>query len=255
MYPDVAPFDSNPLYSEYSPLGRNYGHPGVNTVMRMMFGQNYMPSPTGGQSMYDAMLQRNRSTEFMNLQRSGLVNNTFANRVGLGGNPILAMMGSSASPDSMLSRAISPFVGGNPMAAQMQLSSGLAGGGVMGNFGRMSPISSGESEDMMQSLEKRFYRTQAYEGIGGVREDINAQGKEAIRGIAKTSNRKEIFKNLGLGGLVDDKGNLSAGYEDFVNNFNIADDTETSKKIDLDTMARKAQSSNFSSQLNSLLKK
>lgn len=255
MYNDVQPFDSNPLYSEYSPLGRNFGHPVANFGMRMLFGQNYMPSSENGQSMHDAMLQRNRSTEFMNLQRSGFMNNGLAQRLGVGGNPVLGMLSGMASPDSALARTMSPFVGGNPMAAQMQVYAGLAGAGTMGNFGRMSPISAGETEGVMQSLEKKFYKSQAYEGAGGVREEINQQGKDVLRKIARGPNANKVFEDLGLSGIkVDAKGNIEAKGQEIISNFNVADDGELTKKMDTQSLVKKSQSSGFAAELDNILK-
>jgi len=227
----------------------------ANFGMRMLFGQNYMPSSENGQSMHDAMLQRNRSTEFMNLQRSGFMNNGLAKRLGAGGNPVLGMLSGMASPDSALARTMSPFVGGNPMAAQMQVYAGLAGAGTMGNFGRMSPISAGETEGVMQSLEKKFYKTQAYEGAGGVREEINQQGKDALRKIAKGPNANKVFADLGLSGItVDDKGDIQAKGKEIISNFNVADDGEMTKKMDTQALVKKSQSSGFAAELDNMLK-
>lgn len=254
---DVASFDSSDnLFSAYSPLGRNFGHPGVNTVMRLMFGQNYMPASDNGQSMHDAVLQRNRSTEFMNLQRSGLMNNGMASRVGLGSqHPLLGMLGSMASPDSALARTMSPFMGGNPMASQMQLYAGLAGSGVMGNFGRMEPISAGETENVMQKLEEQFYTRQKYAGPKGVREEINAKGKEAFRAIAATPNANEIYENLGFKGVKADKeGKLNAKGEEILKGLDIADENDpVGKRMDAQNTVKQGTASMLSAELDKVL--
>jgi hypothetical protein len=204
--------------------------------------------------MYDALLQRNRSTEFMNLQRSGLINNSMATRVGLGGNPLLGLMSGMASPDSAMARMASPFMGGNPMAAQMQLYAGLAGAGVMGNFGRMSSISVGETEDIMQSLEKKFYRTQSYPEV---QKEINAQGKQVLKDIARGPDANKIFEDMGFKGVkVDKEGNFNAKGEELLKNFNIADaDNEIAKKLASQTSAKSDQASMLSAELDDVLKK
>jgi len=228
----------------------------MNTAMRMMFGQNYMPASDNGQSMYEAMLQRNRSTEFLNLQRSGLMNNGMASRVGLGGNPLLGILGEFATPDSAMARTMSPFMGGNPMAAQMQLYAGLAGAGVMGNFGRMGAVSSGETEEIMQSLEKQFYKRQNYEGPGGVREDLNAQGKEVLRNIAKGPDANKIFRDMGFKGIEADKeGKLNAKGEELIKNFNVVDENDpVAQRIASQTSAKSAQADMLSADLEKALK-
>ena len=258
MYNDVEPFDSSDnLHSAYSPLGRNFGHPYINAAIQMLVGQNYMPASDNGQSMHDAVLQRNRSTEFMNLQRSGLMNNGMVSRMGLAGNPMVGMLGSIASPDSALARTMSPFLGGNPMAAQMQLYAGLAGGGVMGNFGRMGAITAGETEDTMQAIEKVFYKHQNFEGPGGAREEINAQGKQAFRNIAMGPDANKIYEDLGFKGVeVDKNGKLNAKGEEILNKLNIADDeNDLTKKMLTQAEAKKSTADSLTTDIDSLMAK
>lgn len=256
MYNNVDSFDSfDNIYSAYSPLGRNFGQPHLNFAMRHLLGQNYMPVSDNGQSMYEAMLQRNRSTDFMNLQRSGLMNNGMLNRVGLGSHPALGQLSVMASPDSALARTISPFIGGNPMAAQMQVYAGLAGAGVMGNFGRMGAISAGETENVMQSLENRFYTQQAYGGPKGVKEELKERGKEAFRSIARGPDANKIFADLGFSGVEVGKfGRLNAKGEQVLKNFDITADNPDNRIIDAQKSARTGNASMLSAELDSALK-
>lgn len=161
---DVNQFSPYQDFTEYSPFGRNYGNPMMNMMMQGMFGMNYMPKPQSGQSMYDSFIQKERSAQFMNLQRSGFMNNEIFKAAGISDNPALGMLGRFAgSPDGMAARLMSPLLGGNPMAASMQLYGGLTGAATMGNFGRVGNISAGETESMMQELSKNFYTRQAWE--------------------------------------------------------------------------------------------
>ena len=66
---NVASFNQDPIFSEYSPYGRNYGNPVANLLMKSLVGFNYAPKPQSGQGMYDAYFQRERSREFYNIQK------------------------------------------------------------------------------------------------------------------------------------------------------------------------------------------
>ena len=142
----------------------------------MLFRSNYMPQPLNGQSMYDSLIQRERSRQFAQLQASSFGNNALFKNLGIEGSPIMSMLGMmAASPDSMTGKLLNNVLGGNPMAASMQLYAGLAGSTQMGAFGRLDSISAGETESVMQSLANNFYKRQEYEGSGGIREGLRKE--------------------------------------------------------------------------------
>lgn len=174
------PYEAN---TSYSHMGKDFGNPMMNVMMSMMFGKNLMPSRDEGQSTYDSLIQRQRSQHFMHLQRSGAANNMLFKAMGINDNSMARSMSSMAmsSPDSAMGKLMSPMLGGNPMAASMQLYGGLAGANVMGNFGRQSNITVGETEDTMDALMNNMYKTQDYEGVGGVREELNKNTKKTPR--------------------------------------------------------------------------
>lgn len=183
---DPQSFSPYSQYSEYSPFGRNYGNPLLNGLMFSMFGFNYMPQMQSGQDMYDAFLQRSRSAYFMNLQRSSFMNNPYFQALGINKSPMAGMMGRAfGSPDGMLAKAMSPLVGGNPMAASMQLYAGLTGAFTMGGFGRTSDATADEVEGMMQALAQNFYNYKKYDGPQMKDLGVGAAGKSAARDIVK----------------------------------------------------------------------
>jgi hypothetical protein len=210
----MNPFEPNPIYSQSHPFGRRFtGNPLLNAGINIAAGEYGIPQPLSGQSMYDNFLVRERSRHFMNLQRSGMMNNMLFKKFGLSDNNTLSAMSMFAmSPESAFNKGMSPMVGGNPVAASMQLYAGLAGANVMGNFGRMGGVTVNETQQMMSSLAKNFYTSQQYEGKGGVREGLDKLTTKKLMNIAdaaassKTASRantKEAFQKEGLA-LDDD---------------------------------------------------
>ena len=196
----IKPFDPYGANTTYSHLGKNFGNPMVNMMMSMAFGHNLMPAIDDGQSNYDAFIQRQRSQHFMQLQRSGAVNNQLFKAMGINNNPLAGMVSSAAmsSPDSALGRLMSPLLGGNPMAASMQLYGGLTGASTMGNFGRIGNISVGETESTMAALTNNIYKSQNYEGPGGVREELNAKARKRVQDLAGDAKNDDYLKAMGI---------------------------------------------------------
>lgn len=191
------PFEDN---YEYSHGGRNFGNPLINAAMHGLFGRNLMPEPRNGQDMYDSLIQRERSQHFMNLQSSGFSNNMLNQSLGLSG-PAATMVGRFAgSPDGGLARMLSPMVGGNPMAASMQTYASLSGASTMGAFGRLHSASESESQEVMNSLADNFYKTQRYEGRGGIAEELQQDSNKFLKGLID-KNDKASVKHLEDSGL------------------------------------------------------
>jgi hypothetical protein len=199
----VFNLDSDEMSSIFSPLKRQYGNPIINLLMGIATGNNYMPQPVNGQSMYESMIQRERSKQFAQLQSSSFGNNALFQNLGFDGSPMMSMLGMmAASPDSMTGKLLNNALGGNPMAASMQLFAGLSGANTMGAFGRTSAISVGETESVMQSLANNFYKRQEYDGPGGIREDIR---KDTSKFLTREAERGpegiEYLKQLGIKGI------------------------------------------------------
>lgn len=199
----VFNLDSDPENSIFSPLKRQYGNPFINLLMGIATGNNYMPQPEDGQSMYDALIQRERSRQFAELQSSSFGNNALFQNLGINHSPMMSMMGMmAASPDSMTGKLLNNVLGGNPMAASMQLYAGLSGANTMGAFGRISGVTAGETEGIMQSLANNFYKRQEYEGEGGIREQIR---NDTTKFLTKEAERGpegiKYLEDLGIKGL------------------------------------------------------
>lgn len=191
------PFEDN---YEYSHMGRNFGHPAANMLMHGLFGKNLMPQPRDGQDMYDALIQRERSQHFMNLQSSSFSNNMLNQSLGISG-PAAAIVGRMAgSPEGGLARMMSPMLGGNPMAASMQTYAGLSGASTMGAFGRSHSVSEEESQGVMNSLANNFYKTQRFEGKGGIAEELQESNSKFLNSLVD-KNDKASVKHLKDSGI------------------------------------------------------
>jgi hypothetical protein len=203
---DVSSLTQDPFFSEYSPHGRDFGHPVMNLLMRSTFGYNYAPKPQDGQGMYDAYMQRERSREFYDIQKDSFANNMLFKAGGVDSDNALLQFGASAlsSPDGLAARMLSPLIGGNPMAAQMQLYAGLNGANVMGAFGRVEGVSKKETDQAMRALEKSFYKIDPME-------KVTQEMDEGFR--EELMNNPEYAKQLGIGVPIKADGSVDTEAE------------------------------------------
>lgn len=202
--PLVDSFENWEGNSQYSPMGNNYGNPLFNLLMKSMLGNNYNPMPVNGQSMYDAHIERQRSMHFMDLQRSSMANNMLFQKIGFSNSSAANILGAaSGSPEGMIAKMLSPLVGGNPMAASMQMYAGLSGAGVMGNFGRYDSITAGETMQSMEELANNFYTKKSYGGPGGAKENIENRFVEQIMERATTPDGLKDLKAAGIDKALD----------------------------------------------------
>lgn len=207
----LSPYED---YSKYSPLGRSFtGNTYADFAINSLVGRNYMPQPDNEQGMYDAVIQKERSKHFMNIQRSTFGDNALFSRFGMDPKSSgMKMMGSlMGSPDSAGARLLSPLIGGNPMAAGMHLYASMAGGNAMGNFGRLGGIDEDETLEAMTNASKHFYKTKKYEGPGGMREDIQRGVKTHLQTQLDNNTPESLgyLKDLGFKVDRDKKGNLT----------------------------------------------
>lgn len=194
----VQSFDPYGEHSEYHPFGRNYGDPRLNILGHALFGHSYMPKPSSGQSEYDAFLQKERSAHFMNLQRGQFASNPLFQSMGIS-EGFMNHLGILASPDSGISRLLSPVLGGNPMAASMGLYASMAGANVMGNFERFSPLTEEEAKGTMESFTNNFYKSQSYEGPGGYHEELVSNTRKFLKDRANDREAgKRYLADLGI---------------------------------------------------------
>lgn len=207
----LSPYED---YSKYSPLGRSFtGNTYADFAINSLVGRNYMPRPDDSQGMYDALIQKERSKHFMNIQRSTFGDNAMFSRFGMDPKSSgMKMMGSlMGGPDSAGSRLLSPLIGGNPMAAGMHLYASMAGGNAMGNFGRLGGIDEDETLEAMTNASKHFYKTKKYAGPGGMREDIQRSVKTHLQSQLdnNTPESLDYLKSVGFKVDRDKKGNLT----------------------------------------------
>jgi hypothetical protein len=155
----------------------------MNMFMHNTFGHNLIPQRDNGQSMHEAMIQRMRSANFMNLQTSQFSNNRLFSQLGMSGSPYAGVVGGMlGSPNGMMANMMSPVLGGNPMAASMQLYAGMTGANTMGAFGGMNNISAKGTEAVMNSLSSNFYKgKQEYGGSEGYQQQAQKESREFLR--------------------------------------------------------------------------
>lgn len=224
--------------STYSHNTSNFGNPMLNFMLSRLFGQNLAPRPSSGEDMYDAFVQRQRSQHFLHLQSSGAANNVLFKALGMS-NAMTNTMSQlvMSSPESAAGKFLSPFMGGNPMAASMQLYGGLTGVNAMGNFGgRMSNISVGETEATMNALMDVMFKTQSYEGPGGAREEMNKKHQQELLKLAEDSKNDEILRKRGINVARDANGQLTEASKRQISSFEIArgyDDPEKQETTNL----------------------
>jgi hypothetical protein len=157
-----------------------------NTIGELVFGHNYIPRPSNGEGIYDAMLQRDRNIAARGLQSEALANNPFIANLGLKDNPLI--------------RAVGYFAGNSAPVKHLQ--EGLHGANTMGAFGRIGPASNGEITNTMKNLAKNFYKRANEKLIGGEgdnKPDNLFPKKELFKGIKHESehtNNKSIAKEI-----------------------------------------------------------
>jgi hypothetical protein len=130
----------------------------------------------------------------MGLQGEEFANNMAFKAGGLNtDSPFLHMIGRNfGSPDSAVSRLLSPLIGGNPMQASMKAFSGFQGANIMGAFGRTQGVTGGEVKDLMKVLEKNFYKQDSMDKVSS---DMNAEY------TSKLLMDPQLAKNSGVGVL------------------------------------------------------
>lgn len=228
-------------------MGRNFGNPLTNMFMSNMFGHNLMPQRDDGQSMHEAMIQRMRSANFMNLQTNQFANNSLFKQLGVSGSPYAGIAGGMlGSPNGMLANMMSPALGGNPMAASMQLYAGLTGSNTMGAFGGMHNISGGGAQSVMNALSSNFYKgKQDYEGPEGYQQQVQKESREFLRSrMSEGAEGKKYLRGLGFTGT-------DAEISEKIDKYDITSDEE-SAKLRNRSLAKGMQARKFGAALDDL---
>lgn len=158
-------FEKSPELYQYSlgPMGYSFGNPVLDTLGSFFLKDRLAPRPAPHttQSVYDAYLLQQQSYGMSQARNEAMSKQFLAKRMGgLDPNSWIMQMAMPmiGGPDGLLARSMAPFIGGNPIKAQMGLLAGMSGQ-TMGTFGRVGGIDVGTSTMMMDTLYKDFYTT------------------------------------------------------------------------------------------------
>lgn len=156
---------------------------------KVLFGRNRMPAPEYGESMLDALERRNREYDLAGLQTKQLGNSPVLQHFDLADSPASTMAASAANADQgSLGGIVKALFGGDIPKATKQINLGFSNPAVMSNFGKISPITSEETEATMNALNDNLYKTSAL-----------------IRWYSKTAAEKRRVVEKLKGGLADNK--------------------------------------------------
>lgn len=154
-------FSPNPQQRMMSSGGISFQNPMLDLIFLMLSGGQIAPrpAPNMAQSRFEAMGMRQLTYRQFEAQRTSFANNLLHQKFG-GVDPNSAAM-SFLSPlladaNGPVAKMLSPFVGGNPMAAQMHILAQMRGQSMHG-MGRVDPISSSEADSVMSTLYRNFY--------------------------------------------------------------------------------------------------
>lgn len=157
----VSPLAGRSQYSMSPFGGRGTGIPLVDQMMMMTLGERMypMPQPNSKQSVHDAYWRRDRDMAMLKIRNHALANSLGARKIG-GINeksPLFSIFGSMLNnPDGMLAKQMAPFIGGNPIAAQMNAYKDL-GGVNMSGFGTLRDVNGSDMADFQDTLYNKFY--------------------------------------------------------------------------------------------------
>lgn len=158
-------------------------------LSKILFGRNRMPAPEHGESMMDALERRNREYDLAGLQRKQLAKHPVLQHFGIADTPAANIAANMATTEGgTISKILSPLLGGDLPKATKQIHLGLSNPGVMGNFGRLAPISKEETDATMDALQNNLYKTSSL-----------------IRWYSKTAAEKKKVVDKLKGGLGDNK--------------------------------------------------
>lgn len=163
--------------------------PRNSQLSKMLFGRNRMPAPEHGESMMDALERRNREYDLAELQRKQIANHPVLQHFNAANTPAANVAANIATAEgNPISKILDPLLGGDLPKATKQIHLGLSNPGVMGNFGRLAPISKEETEATMDALQNNLHKTSAL-----------------IRWYSKTAAEKKRVVDRLKGGLGDNK--------------------------------------------------
>lgn len=142
----------------------------INPALQAVFGNNAIPRPEDGESMYDAMLKQRRGIDARAIASKQLRNNPMLQRLGISDHPVTKILSDMATApgDRSMSR-LAPMMGGDTSSAASNMHNDFQGASIMGNFGRFSGITKDESNSAMEAAKNQFYKTVPSEADGNAK--------------------------------------------------------------------------------------
>lgn len=148
----------NETYNASTVPGLDFGNPLLNMLVAQFMQGRMFPRPIGGtnQSPYDSIRWQQRNLDYFAIRNKMFATQMLAERLGgLNANGMITSM--MSDPNGMVAKFLSPFAGGNPMAAAMHAYGSLTTQSLafMGRPpGEITPM---ETSQMMRALDYKFY--------------------------------------------------------------------------------------------------
>ena len=171
----------------------------INPILQTVFGKNAIPRPEEGEGMYDALQRQNRDIDARDVAGEQFANNPLFQRLGISGdNKFLKTLGSLGSTArGKVDTMIAPFMGGNIPEATAHLHKSMQGANTMGNFGRLSGVTPGETRDAIEQAKKQFYKSTPSEADGNAKTSSEKLiGGKADKISKKLFPKKELKKGI-----------------------------------------------------------
>jgi hypothetical protein len=180
--------------------GISTGHAPLDIMISMLLSGMSLPAiPGKGQSVYDAMQQRDRSRDYLKLMQQGFGEQLLLQK--LGGMDMNSTLGRVTSmmfgrPDGVMDSSIMrAFNGGNPVKAMMGLNADMTGQTMGTLFGTNANATTQEVTATFDSLQKQFYNQHRID-TGDVAKAAKMHSKELRSGFGKNKDVDNFFKEF-----------------------------------------------------------
>ncbi len=182
-YTDYNQYNQSPFNTRFS------GGGGIGQILMMMLGNKMypLPQPNSTQSTYDALLQRQRDIELLQIRNNAIASNLVFKKLG-GVNQASGLFQVGAGfindPNGWFSKGMSPLLGGNPIQAQMDSFSKLRGLN-MSAFGTGQNINNATLTRMQDTFYQNFY----------TQKTLTDLDRSASRDVILNKNKTQFDKN------------------------------------------------------------
>ena len=211
------PYNANRSYSPVMSPGLSVGNGSSpwNMVANIFAQQGIFPRPMGNSSVYDMMMLRSRNMDYHYIMQRSLAQSQLAARMGgidshsTAYQMLYPMM---ANPDGAFMRGMAPFIGGNPVRAQMGLYADFTGQ-TMGMAGRIGSVTAAETTQMMDALQGKFYRPADFgrykQSVAPSLMRAMGRGRYSALGDTWDASGLSTLEGYGFTGINRDLGNLA----------------------------------------------